>query len=161
MLTFNAESRRVAARLFVAMLAALLIIVLLESTSLGQSSRRKGGAGSLITIESWQFKAACVLLAFVISGFVSFFFVFRMLLTKQNPIWPLTAYGICIWLTCTISFAAALWLFWFDLVGATGGSENWLAIYWKRLVVVGAWALISLIIRAAFYSSGGRVAVSA
>jgi hypothetical protein len=160
MFIFNADSRRAGTRLLLAMLGALLLVILLESTSLGQSSRRKSGAGSLITVESWQFKAACVVLAFLGAGFVSFFFVFRMLLTRRNPVWPLTAYGICLWLTCTVSFAVGLWLFWADLGGATGGSVNWLTIHWKRLVVAGVWVFVSLIIRAVFYSNGGRVAVS-
>ena len=157
MLTLKTDASRSGPKLLLVMVAALVLVVLLESTSLGQRPKR-GGGSQMVVMETWQFKAACVGLAFLISGFISFFFFFPMMLNQRNPVWPLDAYGRCLWLTCTITFWLGAWLFRAYLIDEAGKST--IAIYWRGLVAVGVWIVVLLILGSVFYSNRGRVSAA-
>lgn len=108
-------------------------------------------------LDSWLVKVAFLLSAFI--GAMLFFFlsIFPLLLRMNKPWWPLPAYGLCMSLALTVTFAVALWLFWNDLlIGDAVPARTWWEAWSGRMAVIAAWLFAVLIVHAVCRSPHAR-----
>jgi hypothetical protein len=111
---------------------------------------------SIIDWNGWPVKVVLISIAFFAAALFCFLVLFRWLLSKSKPWWPLTAYGFCSAAILTITFAVALFVLWDNLVFGTSGAKAWWMEQGGRLLLVVAWLLIVSIILSVVRSPHGR-----
>ena len=113
-------------------------------------------SGPLIDIDTWPVKVFLIVLALIIATVVGFLFLFPWLL-KQRRTWPLTAYGIALAFTLTVTFGITLWAFWDELVmGGDVTPKPFLDVWGGRIIVTGAWAFVNALVLNHFRSPHSR-----
>ena len=113
--------------------------------------------GSWFTMHSWLTKVALLVVALFAALLFFFLVVFRWLLNKRKPVWPLTAYGVCMALVLTVVFGVALFLFWDDLVfGSKAPPKPWYEVWGGRACVGVGWLIVDAIVLSVFRSPHSR-----
>ena len=101
-------------------------------------------------------KLALTFLIFLAVMLFCFLVVFPGLLGKRKPWWPISAYGFCMALVLTCTFAAGLVLFWDNLVMGRPGLKPWFDAWGGRCLLIVAWFLAVSIVWTVFRSPHAR-----
>lgn len=112
------------------------------SGGIGQEQSGGGFAGDL---NHWIPEVVMLLTTFLVAAFVFYVIVFRYLLNKANPVWPITAYGWSAAGVIAVTCVIGTFIFWEDLVIGQGGARPFFKEWGGR---IGVWVLGSLCIGA-------------
>jgi hypothetical protein len=110
-----------------------------------------GSSGGGMDINSWQVETVLLVLAMLLAAALAFLAVYPYLLEKKRW-WPRNAYAASVAVLTTLVFAAALALFWEDLVLPSRGPVTALNRYGIKGGALLLWLVVEVLIVAVLRS---------